>query len=51
MPKQYGYEIREKKTGFLAGDNGEEYYSTRENAMDDAKKYLKNFLIPDEYEG
>ncbi|WP_343087904.1 hypothetical protein [Roseburia faecis] len=51
MPKQYGYEIREKKTGFLAGDNGEEYYSTRENAMDDAKKYLKIFLIPDEYEG
>lgn len=43
MPKQYGYEIREKKTGFLAGDSGEEYYSTRENAMDDAKKYLKIF--------
>lgn len=41
--------IREKDTNFLAGDNGEEYFSTREKAMKDAKIYLKNSLIPDEY--
>ena len=51
MGKQFGYEIREKDTNFLAGDNGEEYFSTREKAMEDAKIYLKNFLIPDEYSG
>lgn len=51
MLKQYGYEIKEKKTDFLVGDNGEKYYSTREEAMEDAKDYLLNFIIPDEYKG
>lgn len=49
MGKQFGYEIREKETDFLAGDNGEKYFLTREKAMEDAKIYLKNSLIPDEY--
>lgn len=49
--KQYGYEIREKETNFLAGDDGEIYYNTKESAMESAKRFIENFLIPDEYDG
>ena len=51
MSKQYGYEIREKETNFLAGDDGEIYYPTKELAMHSAKRYTENFLIPNEYNG
>ena len=51
MLKQYGYEIREKGTEFLAGDDGGIYFYTEESAMESAKRYTLNFLIPDEYDG
>lgn len=46
----YGYEIREKETGFLVGDDGEIYYYSKESAMNSAKRYLNNSIIPDEYD-
>ena len=51
MLKQYGYEIREKGTEFLAGDDGGIYFYTEESAMESAKRYTLNFLIPNEYDG
>lgn len=48
---QYGYEIREKENNSLAGDDGNIYYKTWALAMESAKRYTENFLIPDEYNG